>query len=127
MSEGMNIAIIQYTIWSSIMRTFIMALFLALGFTFSAIAQDKDQIREQMRAGKEQVKSGVAVVKDAKEQARQLRQQVKAGQLTKEQAKAQMQQMRNQVRSAKEQIKAGRESIRESRRQLREMRKAGKP
>jgi polyhydroxyalkanoate synthesis regulator phasin len=127
MSEGMNIASLQYTIRSSIMRIFIMALFLALGFTFSAIAQDKDQIRERLKGGKEQVKSGVTIVKDAKEQARQLREQVKAGQMTKEQAKAQMQQMRNQVRSAKEQIKAGREAIRESRRQLREMRKAGKP
>ena len=92
------------------MRTFIMALFLALGFTFSAIAQDKVQIRERMNAGKEQVKAGVTVVKGAKEQARQLREQVKSGQLTKDQAKAQMQQMRNQVRTAKDQIKSGKES-----------------
>ena len=78
-------------------------------------------------AGKEQVKAGVTVVKDAKEQARQLREQVKSGQLTKEQAKAQMQQMRNQVRTAKDQIKAGKETIRDGRRQLRELKRAGKP
>ena len=45
------------------MRTMMIAILVALGMTLSASAQDKDQIKERMNAGKEQVKAGVTVVK----------------------------------------------------------------
>ena len=109
------------------MRKLIMGLFLVFGMTISLFSQDRDLIKEKIQEAKSGVKSGIAVIKSAKDEARQLREEVKSGQITKEEAKTRLMELKEGVRSAKEGIKSNSAIIRENRKELRELKIQKRP
>ena len=109
------------------MRTLLVLVCFVFGLSFTALSQDRDLIKEKIQTAKGQVRSGVAIMKSAKENALQIRDAVKSGQMTKEEAKIRLQEIKSQVKTAKETIKSNAQIVRENRKELRELKKSRKP
>jgi len=105
------------------MRVLLSLIGLMFCFGVTLHANEKEALKQKIATAKEQVSSGVSVIKGAKEQAKTIRDGVKAGTITKEDAKQSLTQLRQTARTAKDQVKAGKNAIREARVSLRELKK----
>lgn len=105
------------------MRVLLSLVGLMFCFGVTLQANEKEALKQKIATAKEQVSSGVAVIKGAKEQAKTIKDAVKAGTTTKEEAKQSLAQLRETARTGKEQVKAGKTAIRDARGQLRELKK----
>lgn len=109
------------------MKRVLILVVLILSLTVSTFGQDKDLIKERMQNAKSSVKSGVAIIKSAKDEARELREKIKLGLITKEDARVRLSEIKASVRSAKEGIRENSVILRESRKELRELKKSTRP
>lgn len=109
------------------MKNVLMLIVLVFGMSLSTFGQDKGAIKERMQNAKAGVKSGIAIIKTAKDEARELREKVKAGQLTKEDAKSRLSEIKGTVRSTKESIRENSAILRESRKELRDLKRSTRP
>ena len=109
------------------MKNVVLVLVMIFGMTLTGFGQDRDVIKERLQNAKSEIKSGVAVIKSAKDEARELREKVKNGLITKEEAKSRLTELKESVRSTKDEIKSNSAILRESRKELKELKRAKRP